>query len=312
MSTLDAPPSVADSTAQAAPPHPAFAGFERWSGPGDPAMFFDWLGVRTRRDFFSLFQASTASPGPSVLRPAYPPIDEEFFEWVDVLESVRCAAQSGQERFVMIELGAGWGRWLMRAAAAMRALRPAFPVELVAVEAEPEHFGFLLDHLRDNGINPANHDLRQAAVATESGHTPFFVGAGRRWYGQAIAGPDVGPVDAFPEAAIEQVPAVTLTELLEPRARVDLIDLDVQGVEADVLQSAAELLDERVARAHIGTHGAAIERDCRSLFFDLGWSCVRDYPCGGQNIDTPQGPVDFGDGVQSWVNPRLVEQGGAA
>ena len=36
-----------------------------------------------------------------------PPIDEEYFEWVDLLESVRDARGA----YTMMELGAGYGRW---------------------------------------------------------------------------------------------------------------------------------------------------------------------------------------------------------
>ena len=47
-------------------------------------------------------------------RSAYPSFNEEYFEWVDVLEAV--VARAGM--FTMLELGAGWGRWLANAAAA--------------------------------------------------------------------------------------------------------------------------------------------------------------------------------------------------
>ena len=40
----------------------------------------------------------------------YPDFCEEYFEWIDVLESVLAADQ----QFVMIELGAGYGRWLVQ------------------------------------------------------------------------------------------------------------------------------------------------------------------------------------------------------
>ena len=306
MTTLQTPPDTRTT------PHPAFDPFPRWSGADEPAMLLDWLGVRTRRSFFSLFDQLAPAPRPGVLRPAYPPIDEEFFEWVDVLQAVHAAHQSRQPHFTMIELGAGWGRWLLRAHAALRSLKSQTVAHLVAVEAEPEHFAFLLDHLQDNGVDPTNHRLHQAAVDTTPGVAPFFVGAGDRWYGQALAGPHVGPVEAFPEAAVQDVSAVTLAELLEPHDRVDLIDLDVQGAEADVLASAQTLVDQRVARVHIGTHGESIEADCRSLFQSLGWTRLNDYPCGGKQIPTPHGPVDFGDGVQSWTNPKLAQQGGGA
>ena len=71
----------------------------------------DFLGVRTRRAFYSGMMGDSL-PAP---REPYPRFDEEYFEWVDILEAVDQAA----ETFVMIELGAGYGRWCARAAAAV-------------------------------------------------------------------------------------------------------------------------------------------------------------------------------------------------
>jgi hypothetical protein len=36
-----------------------------------------------------------------------------------------------------------------------------------------------------------------------------------------------------------------------------------------------------------------------------GWRLLTDYPCNGAS-DTPYGRIAFGDGVQSWLNPRLA------
>jgi hypothetical protein len=86
---------------------------------------------------------------------------------------------------------------------------------------------------------------------------------------------------------------------------VDLIDLDVQGAEADVLEPAARLLDERVRRVHAGTHEPRSNEDrLRALFRRLGWECLWDFPYGRES-DTPFGRISFQDGVQSWRNPYL-------
>ena len=51
----------------------------------------------------------------------------------------------------MVELGAGYGRWIVNAAAAVRAYRD-LPSSLTAVEAEPTHFRWLELHCSDNGV----------------------------------------------------------------------------------------------------------------------------------------------------------------
>ncbi len=85
---------------------------------------------------------------------------------------------------------------------------------------------------------------------------------------------------------------------------MDLIDLDLQGAEAAVLTKAADLLDAKVKRLHIGTHSASIEKALRKLFSTHGWDNLNDYP-GMCTNDTLYGKIQFEDGVQTWINPRL-------
>jgi len=184
------------------------------------------------------------------------------------------------------------------------------------------HFRWMLDHFRDNGLNPDDHDIIWAAVGAQSGFVPFWIGEPDGWYGQAIASdaPEplpsarmrrrlkarsiLGrpPITSPTEKAQLWVPCVTLVELLAPYPKVDLIDLDVQGSEFDVLAPAIELLNERVHRIHIGTHAAEIEESLRELFSAAGWTKVNDYPCQSR-VPTPYGDITFGDGVQTWLNP---------
>jgi hypothetical protein len=100
----------------------------------------NWIGVSTRREFFAedlRFVAVTP-----------PPADPELFEWIDVLEAVTRANAS----FTMLELGAGYGRWVVNAASALR-LYSGLPHHLIAVEAELTHFRWLELHCRDNEVD---------------------------------------------------------------------------------------------------------------------------------------------------------------
>ncbi len=88
--------------------------------------------------------------------------------------------------FTMVELGAGWGRWIVNAAVALRQIDPERPFLLVGVEAEPTHFEWLRRHLLDNGIDPDRHTLVRAAVAPTEGRVKFQRGDAAGWYGQSI------------------------------------------------------------------------------------------------------------------------------
>ena len=250
-----------------------------WSPPD---VFVDFIGSKTRRSYeVGMAVERDHARVAQVVTPSYPLFNDEYFEWIDVLETVEAAIDT----YVMVELGAGYGRWSVRAALAA-ARKPSCTFHCVAVEAEPLHFRWMVDHFRDNGVNPDDHDVIWAAVGTEPGFVPFRIGNADSWYGQAIAARPVDPLPAartrrrlkarsilgrppiMPATAESRmwVPCVTLSELLAPYSEVDLIHLDVQGSEFDVLAPAIALLNERVRRIHVGTHSTQIEEALRKLF----------------------------------------------
>jgi hypothetical protein len=55
---------------------------------------------------------------------------------------------------------------------------------------------------------------------------------------------------------------------------------------------------------HIGTHTKEIEDGLRQLLSAHGWHCLFDYSLFSKG-ETPWGVIDFENGAQSWVNPRL-------
>ncbi|MDQ3378761.1 MAG: hypothetical protein M3546_00345 [Actinomycetota bacterium] len=129
--------------------HPVLDPFE----PLQVDLGDDWdvnfLGVRTRRMFWIGGDQPRQDAG-NLPRP-----DEEYLEWIDVLEAV----SNARDRFTMVELGAGWGRWLVNAAAALHHRSDDMAYCLVGVEAEPTHFRWLRQHMLDNAIEPDRVEL---------------------------------------------------------------------------------------------------------------------------------------------------------
>ena len=272
--------------------HPVFLRFAHES-----SGFTDWLGVHTSRDFSPDFAS-----WPLYVWPAEWMMNEEYIEFIDLLEAVIAAKGT----FTMIELGAGYGRWTVRAAAAAR-LWGNLRYRLIAVEPEPTHFRWLRRHCRENGIRRRDRHgtcrLIRAAISARRGRVPFHVGGKTSgWYGHKIAAEsDVVPDDT----RLVKVRSVTLRRLLRPLDVVDLVDMDVQGLELAVLASATKQLDRKVKRVHVETHTAEIEDGIRELFGELGWKSVHDYPLHTL-ANTPWGQIAFQGGVQSWINPRLA------
>ncbi len=278
--------------------HPVFDKIEPWRGIIEPGFAVDFLGIKTRRYFFSDNLLSVDSP--SHIAPSLPPFDEEYLEWIDLLESIAAAL----DRYTILELGAGWGRWLVRAAVALHRMRRETSYTLVGVEAEPTHFEWLNIHLQDNEVDLTRCHLVNAAVAPEDGEVWFVTGHPSEWYGQAVVDSPRLVLADYPDAHVLKVRAVTLDSILRPLPLVDLADLDVQGAELDLLRAAAAQVDRKVRRLHIGTHKPEIEAGLRKLLAGLGWEKVYDFPMNSEQ-ETSWGRIRFQDGVQSWINRKL-------
>jgi len=232
----------------------------------------------------------------------YPAFGEEYLEWIDVLEAV---AEAGP-RFTTVELGAGWGRWLINGAAAARQCGVS-KLCLVGVEAEPTRFLWMQQHFADNGIGPRSRRLVQAAVTTRKKRVSCHIGDSSAWCGQAIEfhpprSPFVSP-PGLTNRSVMKVPTVTPSGIVWDLDEIDLIHADVQGVEADVFESAGALLRARVKKSSHRNAHSENERRLRVLFASLGWERVNDYPFGAE-ADNPRGRIRFHDGVQTWRNPE--------
>ena len=133
------------------PPHPLFRAFDEFDGLAAPGFETSYFGARFRDWLFTGQSTDIAQSGH--IHVGYPPVAEDYFEWIALLGAVA----SAKDRFCMLELGAGWGRWSVYAAMLCRQRR--LPFTLVAVEPEPSHFQWLQMALQDNGIDPREHHL---------------------------------------------------------------------------------------------------------------------------------------------------------
>jgi len=218
--------------------HPIFEKFEiQVPQCGRGFVPDSFIGTKRRRIYIDESLWPSLFDAPWV--PSLPPLDDEYFEWIDLLEAVDAADGT----FTFFELGAGYGRWSVRGAVAAR--QRGRSSKLVAVEPERQHFQWLKQHLRDHGLRPRDHILERAVVNATGEPAEFTVGMPNRepdgpsqWYGQAMYW---GPAGAKRRRTtedgwvVETVAAVTLPDLLAEVDQVDLIDMDLQGAEFDVV-----------------------------------------------------------------------------
>jgi FkbM family methyltransferase len=227
---------------------------------------------------------------------------DEVFEWVALLESVAAA----KSRFIMLELGAGYGRWTARAASALRYKHPGMPMQFIAVEAEPAHFARLRKYLTACDINLDDCSLVEAPVSGRRETVHFTIGHAEEWWGQAILpSADCGFGD-WPNAKVVTMQTVTIPDLIRDIDYVDLIDMDIQGAELACVESAVEELSRKVKRMFVATHSDDIHDRIRGILGDAGgWRIHADYPLQ-RTHQTPFGTINFRDGAQYWENLRVA------
>jgi FkbM family methyltransferase len=268
----------------------------------EPGFIVDYMGVRTR--VTSLWPEARHLSGCGVGVPVPGNFHAETIEWIGLLKSVKTALPRGE--YNAMELGAGFGPWIVSGAVAAR-LKGIKKIHMCGVEGDRHHYGYMVQHLRDNGFDPATHDLRSAAVGAEAGEAewPDTPDSSDQW--------GYRPIDASGDYMARtfektyKVEVLAFDDLLRSRDRWDLVHIDVQGHELPMCQKAIETLNARAHWLVIGTHSRKIEGDLFELFARSGWELDREKPC---KFDfTPVAKtleaMTTADGTQVWRNPRL-------
>lgn len=279
--------------------HSIFSKFKKWKGIIPANYVADFTGAIISTHFIQGWDI----PGRNIDRyfeADYPPVNEDFFEYISLLQSIAEAAKI----FTMIELGAGYGRWIVSAAKASEQ-NNNLQYFLIGIEPEPEHFKMMQDHFRNNRINPDNYKLINAAITDHEGEVDFATGYSHEWWGQKIVRNTEEKIKWYDNAEIKSVEAITLASLLRGHPFVDFIDMDIQGEEYKVLSHSQKEIQHKVKRIHIGTHGKSIEQKLERMFHELNWICEFNYPCNSE-LNTEFGRVSFQDGVQVWKNKNFT------
>lgn len=251
---------------------------------------------------------------------SYPALNDHIFEWHDLIAMLRNANEPRDgraARFNMLELGAGWAKWIVDAVGlARRSGLPESAVHAVGVEAQPGHCDMARQHIATNSATGSATILCGAVAATD-GEVEFPVDteSARRGHGKFGYGVQM-VLDGKRWGDVTKIKAYGICTLLrlgtfggEP---VDFVSLDVQSYEHAILAPAAETmacLDTWVRMIHISLHRAE-ENDARVLadtfIARLGWKLLRYLPLLTKSQPTAFGPLDFTDGIITFINPGLT------
>jgi len=275
--------------------HELLLRFDPWKGEADGTFSYDFLGVKTDPRFRPQIRPQPSGP----LQTIYPSPHNAYFELIFVLDSLLSGTDSSE--FTFIELGAGYGPWLVTAHRAAQ-LSGDRKVKLVGVEMVPQHYEWMHDHLRQNGIDPAEHRLIHAAVSDRNGEALYQPEKDMHLdYGQHVIKRGEGGLGQ--EAGDPYVvPCLALSGLLRGFESVDLVHIDIQGEELRAIREGLEELSSRVDRLIVATHSRRIHRELRSLMARSGWKCHYDFGVRKRER-TEFGDVQFLDGLLAFVNP---------
>jgi FkbM family methyltransferase len=246
----------------------------------------DFVGTRMRVRFNSSVSALSGVvfdhiPVPGDFR-------VETIEWVGVLKAI----ETSGAHFVTVELGAGWGPWVVSSGHVARGLGKT--VRMYAVEADPGKVPNIAQHMTDNGFDPKDHVIFGGIAGRSDGFAYFpVIDAAGNWSGEAV-------YDEPPQGEYQKLPSISLGTLVKDEETVDLIHFDIQGAEFDVVKGSIEQLCAKVRWMVIGTHSRSIEGRLIDLLLQSNWSLENEQPCrcsyGGGRSHT------FVDGTQVWRN----------
>jgi hypothetical protein len=226
----------------------------------------------------------------------------DIAEWGAALRAVDLS----RERFTVVELGCGWGCWMINTGVAAR--RAGLEVHLLGIEADEGHIDFAREACEANGFLASAVSLKRGIAAAHGGTAlfPRQERAGLSWGLEPVFNSDEEQRGlALKLGNYEELPVISLPEVVIALPRTDLLHIDIQGGEADLIAGSLSVLSEKVAYILIGTHSRQIEGRLFDLLLENGWQLEIERPAVLSNSATVQTVTV--DGVQGWRNPRLFE-----
>lgn len=257
---------------------------------------YDFIGSSTRVEYKRAW-ANYAIPMGREITPSLPPKNEHYFDWIVILEAVSRATGT----FRMAELGAGWAPWTVRAALAARQNPEVDELELLTIEADSTHYGWVLEHFRDNGFDPGRFHLLHGAASGRSEILRF----------PTISDPavDYGASLNKAKANIDtiEVQGYTVKEIIDKfSGPLDCLHVDIQGAEYECLPPAMDLLKKQVRSIMVGTHlGDDAHDGLSEQFRQAGWQEIMNLPRNRTSI-TPWGEIALNDGLLWYRNSDLA------
>lgn len=295
----------------------------------DSEFLVDWMGVRTRISMLPWAPAELAGTTSQSL----PIPDDGYRSEAGEYAALAYALATARDTFRIVEVGAGWAPWIVAGVVAAR--RMGLDAHGVAVEADAAKVEWAIQHAIDNGctyrvirgsLSETVAALQQ--IASEDPDCEVVIVHGAGWHESvpvhfpAIDEDDMGgAVWTLPGTDVDyrgahlshhEVNGVALRLILDTArgsGLIDLLHVDVQGVEFDLLQVTAGQVQEVTRLLMVGTHSRLAEGQLQHFWLERGWGLLHDDPCTGHFVMTHPTLAGFTvqDGNQLWENPFLMK-----
>jgi FkbM family methyltransferase len=283
--------------------------FDRYCAPEaipKTGFYTDFSGVRTRLSYFGI----DSHPAEHAVGAIPFPDDALHAEAIEYLAAVYALEQAG-DSFTVVELGAGYGPWLVFGAkAALR--RGITKVRLIAVEADLQRHQLFYTNLADNGLHPPSSgvtdvDVRcvHGAISDVNGKVCFGSQSVHDWGASPIEGGGNKDYRGITVEA-EEIDTYTIESVLADVPSVDFMHMDIQGFELRSIRVSLDVLQRKVKVLLVATHSRALEGGIIDLLHDKGWKLLYEKPCKfnpGSNTDLTA--LTYLDGTQVWINTRF-------
>ena len=232
----------------------------------------------------------------------------DLAEWGAVLRSVDLARARGTT-YTIMELGAGWGCWILNAGAAAK--QKGLSIHTIAIEADLSMIELMTYVQNINGRTQAEFTVFRGAASAEDGLAVWPLESAKHAGGGAISYGLEGRyglsesefTKLINSGQFEALPMVSLRKAAGGERRIDLLHIDVQGAEVNVITAASmPFLKQNVAYIFVGGHSRLAEGIMHQRLAEAGWILEVDRAA----IFAPGTTTILVDGAQGWRNPHLT------
>lgn len=291
---------------------------EKYKAPdAEPRTGFytDFSGVRTRLSYFGI----ASHPAEHKVGQIPFPDDALHAEAIEYLAAV-VAVEQAQTSFTVVELGAGYGPWLVFCAKAAQR-KGISNIRMLAVEADLQRHQLFYDNLRDNGLPlPAesqvavsDEQLREGiqvrcihgAISDKVGSVSFGSQSVLDWGASPIEGQGNEDYRGI-TVKTDLIDTYTIDAILADIHTVDFMHMDIQGFELKSIRASLDALQRKVRVLLIATHSRALEGGIIEMMHDNGWRLMYEKPCKfTPGTDSELTALTYLDGTQVWMNTRF-------